>query len=175
MYYHAYRLPSLPDNTHSVSKPWLTRSHDTVKAEYKTREEIVSHKRSPLKKVNSKHGSVGSTLNGDVSDRNAELHVETIAANSLPENKATLAKPVVAPISLATTYEVEKCDDFADAIKNEYVYSRFGNHTCQATAEVINKLEGGVGGLLFASGMAAITTSLLATLNAGDHLVIRFQ
>uniref|UniRef100_A0ABM0M9D7 Cystathionine gamma-lyase-like n=1 Tax=Saccoglossus kowalevskii TaxID=10224 RepID=A0ABM0M9D7_SACKO len=100
-----------------------------------------------------------------------ELHIETIAVTSIPRNKASLARPVVPPISVATTYEIDKCEDFAEAIKNEYVYSRFGNHTCQVVAEVINKLEGGIGGLVFSSGMAAITTSLLANLDAGDHLI----
>ena len=40
-----------------------------------------------------------------------------------------------------------------------------------AAAEVIARLEGAKGALLFASGCAAISTSLLSFAKAGDHIV----
>ena len=52
-----------------------------------------------------------------------------------------------------------------------YFYSRWCNPTCDAAAEVLNSLEGGAGTLLFSSGMAAISTALMAELQTGDHVV----
>ncbi len=51
-------------------------------------------------------------------------------------------------------------------------YGRYSNPT-QSTAErKLAALEGGERALLFASGMSAITTAILALLSAGDHLVL---
>ncbi len=51
-------------------------------------------------------------------------------------------------------------------------YGRYSNPT-QSTAErKLAALEGGEQALLFASGMSAITTAILALLSAGDHLVL---
>ena len=51
-------------------------------------------------------------------------------------------------------------------------YGRYSNPT-QSTAErKIAALEGGERALLFASGMCAITTTMLALLSKGDHLVL---
>jgi len=51
------------------------------------------------------------------------------------------------------------------------VYTRFQNPTLAAAGDAIAELEGAERGLVFASGMAAITTSLMAVLTAGDHVV----
>ncbi len=51
-------------------------------------------------------------------------------------------------------------------------YGRYSNPT-QAVAEAkLAALEGAEGALLFASGMAAITTTMATLLSAGDHLVL---
>jgi cystathionine gamma-synthase len=51
-------------------------------------------------------------------------------------------------------------------------YGRYGNPTQKATERKIAALEGGEQALLFASGMAAITTTMLAVLCIGDHVVM---
>lgn len=50
-------------------------------------------------------------------------------------------------------------------------YSRSGNPTRQALEDYIAVLEGGVQGFAFASGMAAISTTLML-LSAGDHIIV---
>ena len=50
-------------------------------------------------------------------------------------------------------------------------YGRRGNPTSARLSKVINKLEGGEAGMIFASGMAAVSTTLMALLKAGDHVV----
>ena len=51
-------------------------------------------------------------------------------------------------------------------------YGRYSNPTQSAAESKLAALEGAERGLLFASGMAAITTTLAALLSAGDHLIL---
>ncbi len=51
-------------------------------------------------------------------------------------------------------------------------YGRYGNPTQRAAERKIAALEGGERALLFGSGMAAVTTALLALLSQGDHVVL---
>jgi cystathionine gamma-synthase len=51
-------------------------------------------------------------------------------------------------------------------------YGRYGNPTQHAAERKIAALEGGERCLLFASGMNAITTTLLTLLSSGDHLIV---
>jgi cystathionine beta-lyase/cystathionine gamma-synthase len=50
-------------------------------------------------------------------------------------------------------------------------YQRFGHPTAAAAAAKVAELEGAEAGLVFSSGMGAITTSLMAVLRGGDHVV----
>jgi methionine-gamma-lyase len=50
-------------------------------------------------------------------------------------------------------------------------YARHGNPTTSRLAKVISTLEGGESGIIFSSGMGAITTTLLSLLKAGDHVI----
>jgi len=52
-----------------------------------------------------------------------------------------------------------------------YDYTRSGNPTRQVLEEALAELEGGARGLVFASGMAALTT-LFLHFSAGDHLIV---
>ena len=57
-----------------------------------------------------------------------------------------------------------------DAERQEY--GRYGNPTVREVEHRLAALEGGEDALLFASGMAAISTTLVALAKAGDHVVI---
>src|SRR5437899_11737873 len=50
-------------------------------------------------------------------------------------------------------------------------YTRYGNPTNTVAQNAIAELEGVDGALLFASGMTAITPTILALLKSGDHIV----
>jgi cystathionine beta-lyase/cystathionine gamma-synthase len=50
-------------------------------------------------------------------------------------------------------------------------YTRYGNPTHTVAENAVAELEGTDAALLFSSGMAAITTSILALVKAGDHIV----
>jgi cystathionine gamma-synthase len=51
-------------------------------------------------------------------------------------------------------------------------YGRYGNPTQSAAERKLAELDGGERALLFASGMAAVTTTLLTLLSSGDHLIV---
>jgi cystathionine gamma-synthase len=55
---------------------------------------------------------------------------------------------------------------------DRFEYGRYGNPTLRAAELKIAALEGADDALLFASGMAAVTVSLLALLSHGQHIVM---
>lgn len=72
---------------------------------------------------------------------------------------------VVTPIYQTSTFANEDID------KNKgYLYSRVSNPTRAALEQNLAALEGGVAGLAFASGMAAID-AVVRLLNPGDHII----
>lgn len=52
-----------------------------------------------------------------------------------------------------------------------YIYTRIGNPTIRVFEEVIADLEHGCGGIATSSGMSAVSTTYLALLEAGSHMV----
>ena len=75
-------------------------------------------------------------------------------------------KGAISPIYLSTSYAFEDVD-----IKR---YPRYFNTPNQeALCKKIAKLEKGESSLIFGSGMAAISTTLLAFLRKGDHIVLQ--
>src|SRR5262245_2270102 len=72
---------------------------------------------------------------------------------------------VVPPVHIASTFVQPGAGVWA-----EFDYSRSGNPTRKSFERTIADLEGGVGGLAFASGMAA-TQCAMMLLEAGDHVV----
>jgi cystathionine beta-lyase/cystathionine gamma-synthase len=83
-------------------------------------------------------------------------------------------QPVNPPIWLTSDYLYEGLDHYADVINERrpgYVYGRYGNPTHVALHRVLASLDGGEAAWSFASGMAAIHTSLTSLLKSGDHLV----
>jgi cystathionine gamma-synthase/O-acetylhomoserine (thiol)-lyase len=88
-------------------------------------------------------------------------------------------RPLALPVHRATTYAFETAQQYADVLGGQaegYVYARIDNPTADAFAEAVAALEGArldteVAGQPFASGMAAISTVLLALSRAGGHVV----
>jgi len=96
---------------------------------------------------------------------NAALRPETIAAHALKSiDPATGA--VAPPLYPASTYARD--ENYQPKLRENYI--RNGNPTLWHAEEAIAALEQGQSCLLFASGMAAITT-LLETVQQGRHVV----
>lgn len=85
------------------------------------------------------------------------------------------AQPASVPIYQTATYTFEDPEVLADLTRRGkdvgFVYTRWHNPTRAALEQIIADLEGGERAVSFASGMAAISTSLGSLLNAGDHVV----
>jgi cystathionine beta-lyase/cystathionine gamma-synthase len=79
--------------------------------------------------------------------------------------------PVSTPIYQTSTFEVTDSEQQLRATHTDMFYTRYGNPTHTVAENAIAELEGTAGALLFASGMSAITTSVLALLKSGDHVV----
>ncbi|MCF6136642.1 O-acetylhomoserine aminocarboxypropyltransferase/cysteine synthase family protein [Pseudalkalibacillus berkeleyi] len=78
------------------------------------------------------------------------------------------------PIYQSNAYKFENTDHAADlfGLKEEgYIYSRIHNPTVTAVEERVAELEGGIGALALASGMAAISTAIFNVAEAGDEVV----
>ena len=82
--------------------------------------------------------------------------------------------PLITPIYETTTFVFENAEQvkaFNAGTSPKFLYSRYGNPTVAAVEQTIAALEGAERALLFASGMAATSTALLALLESGDEVV----
>ena len=80
---------------------------------------------------------------------------------------------IITPIYESTTFKFTNATLIPPAMAGEsgYVYSRRENPTVVRLEEKIASLENGEAAAAFGSGMAAISTSILAFLKKGDHVV----
>src|SRR5271170_3139807 len=79
--------------------------------------------------------------------------------------------PLATPIYQTSSFEVTDNDQQLRATPTDMFYTRYGNPTNTVAEAAIAELEGADAALLFASGMSAITTSILALVKSGDHIV----
>ena len=79
--------------------------------------------------------------------------------------------PLATPIYQTSTFEVTDNEQQVRASTTDQFYTRYGNPTHTVAESAIAGLEGVDAALLFASGMTAITTSILALVKSGDHIV----
>ena len=74
---------------------------------------------------------------------------------------------VTPPLVLSSNFSFAGFDD-----KRRYDYTRSGNPTRDLLGEALAELEGGAGGVVTATGMAAITLVLGALLEPGERIVV---
>lgn len=79
--------------------------------------------------------------------------------------------PLSTPIYQTSTFEVSDSDQQVRATHTDMFYTRYGNPTHTVGENAIAELEGSDAALLFSSGMTAVTTTILALLKSGDHVV----
>ena len=102
-----------------------------------------------------------------------EFKFETLQLHAGQVVDATTKSRAV-PIYQTTSFVFEDTQEGADLFalqKAGNIYTRITNPTTSAFEERNAALEGGVGALATASGMAAITYTILALAHAGDHVV----
>jgi cystathionine gamma-synthase len=82
---------------------------------------------------------------------------------------------VTTPIHQTSTFWFEDSQaviDYNEGRNPRDEYGRYGNPTWRAVERKLNELEGAEESVLFASGMCAATTTFLALLPEGSHLVV---
>ena len=79
--------------------------------------------------------------------------------------------PLATPIFQTSTFEVTDNEEQLRVTPTDQFYTRYGNPTNTVAEKRIAELEGVDAALTFASGMGAITTTILALLKSGDHIV----
>ena len=77
------------------------------------------------------------------------------------------------PIFQSSTYKLtdERYAGWAAGAQHTLLYARLSSVNSDAVAQKLTAMEGGEDAETFASGMAAISTTLMALLNSGDHIV----
>ncbi len=79
--------------------------------------------------------------------------------------------PLATPIYQTSTFEVTDNEQQLRATPTDMFYTRYGNPTNTVAEAAIAEMEGADAALVFSSGMNAITTSIMALLKSGDHIV----
>jgi len=93
------------------------------------------------------------------------------------EAKPRAFDAVPQPVAMTSTYTFE---DSAEIVafttgthpRQREEYGRYGNPTSRSVEERMAALEGTEDAVLFSSGMAAVTTAILALTKSGDHVVL---
>ncbi|MBQ6517777.1 MAG: O-acetylhomoserine aminocarboxypropyltransferase/cysteine synthase [Anaerolineaceae bacterium] len=96
-----------------------------------------------------------------------QLHVGQEQADPATDARAV-------PIYQTTSYVFENCAQATarfDLSEGGHIYGRLSNPTEEILEKRVAALEGGVAALALASGAAAVTYSILALAQAGDHIV----
>ncbi len=106
-----------------------------------------------------------------MTDRTFGFRTRALHAGGVPDG-STGARAV--PIYQTTSFVFDDAADAASLFalrKYGNIYSRIGNPTVAALEERIASLEGGIGAVATASGMAAEFITFAALVGAGDHVV----
>ena len=81
---------------------------------------------------------------------------------------------LVPPIHYSATFVAGDAGEFAEmsaSSRHTRYYTRYGNPLHERVARIVARLEGTETALVTGSGMGAISTTLLALLKAGDHVI----
>jgi len=85
------------------------------------------------------------------------------------------ANAITTPIYQTSTFwfrNSKEVTDYQEGKSKREEYGRYGNPTWRSVERKISALEGGEETILFASGMCAATTTFMALLPAGSHLIV---
>ena len=108
-----------------------------------------------------------------------DVYGEQTRALRGPVPRAVSEVPLAPPVYRATTYAFPSAERYADVLngaEDGWCYARIDSPTAQLFADAVAVMEGvgvpyGVLGQPFASGMAAISTTLLSLTASGRHVV----
>ncbi|MFY9754274.1 MAG: aminotransferase class I/II-fold pyridoxal phosphate-dependent enzyme [Candidatus Acidiferrales bacterium] len=90
------------------------------------------------------------------------------------EEKSGMSAPVGTPIARTSNFTFANSEEikrWAEGKSSAYIYTRYGNPTLAVAEAKIAALESAEAAVVTASGMAAISSSLLSQLRAGDEVI----
>ncbi|MCB1835408.1 MAG: aminotransferase class I/II-fold pyridoxal phosphate-dependent enzyme, partial [Geminicoccaceae bacterium] len=90
------------------------------------------------------------------------------------QQPSSVSRPVVTPIWPSVVYQSRDADELDAQYEGRldgYTYAREGHPNATLLAEKIDWLEGGAGGTVTGSGMAAVSALFLGLLRSGDHVL----
>ena len=109
-------------------------------------------------------------MNNEGKMKRKTRHPETAAVHGAAELEKKNG-PVTPPIYQTSTFEVTDNEEQQRVTTTDRYYTRWGNPTITLAEQTIAELEGTDAARTFASGMGAITSTVMAFLKAGDHIV----
>jgi methionine-gamma-lyase len=89
-------------------------------------------------------------------------------------NRHGVNGPIVTEIIRSSTFTFSSTEEmklWAEGKNKAYIYTRYGNPTLTVAQEKIAALEGAEAAIVTSSGMAAMSSALLAALQAGDEVI----
>ena len=92
------------------------------------------------------------------------------AGHDVTKNAGTRAVPIYQTTSYVFN-DSEHAANLFGLAETGFIYTRINNPTNDVLEQRLAALEGGIGAVVTASGTAAIATTLLVLLKAGDHIV----
>jgi len=103
---------------------------------------------------------------------------QTNAVHAGEGNKHGVGAGVGTPIARTSTFTFSSTEEmklWAEGKSKAYIYTRYGNPTLAIAEQKIAALEGAEAAVVTASGMAAISHTLLGALKCGDELISTAQ
>jgi cystathionine beta-lyase/cystathionine gamma-synthase len=102
-----------------------------------------------------------------------EIRQTRFATKSVHSGTNPIGDAVNTPIFLSSTYKLtdERYAGWAAGAQHTMLYSRLSSVNSEAVVTKLVSMEEAEDGEVFASGMAAISTTLLGLLSSGDHII----
>ncbi len=100
--------------------------------------------------------------------------ISTLAVHG-GEPRTKAAHAITTPIHQTSTYvfkDSQEVCDYMDGKLDRMEYGRYGNPTVRAVELKLATLDHAEDALLFPSGMCATTTTLMALMKSGDHMIL---
>jgi cystathionine beta-lyase/cystathionine gamma-synthase len=116
-----------------------------------------------------------SLENDPYASNDPNWHLDTLAIRS---GRADGSRSLAPTLWASTTWSSSSAIDArkrATAMRSPDFYSRYANPTVTAFEQAVAELEGAEAGLAFASGMGAISATILALCSKGSHIVAQRQ
>jgi methionine-gamma-lyase len=111
-------------------------------------------------------------------NKRSKLGPQTIAIHGGEPNRRGVNGPIATEIIRSSTFTFSSTEEmklWAEGKNKAYIYTRYGNPTLTVAQKKIAALEGAEAAIVTSSGMAAISSALLAALKAGDEVISTAQ